>query len=51
MTLALFQEDTGRDASLWGWARDGFWALFDGPVAKTLWSQCRGPRFDHWSGN
>ena len=22
-----------------------------GPVAKTLCSQCRGPRFDPWSGN
>ena len=22
-----------------------------GPVAKTLHSQCRGPRFDPWSGN
>ena len=22
-----------------------------GPVAKTLSSQCRGPRFDLWSGN
>ena len=21
------------------------------PVAKTPWSQCRGPRFDPWSGN
>ena len=21
------------------------------PVAKTLHSQCRGPRFDSWSGN
>ena len=21
------------------------------PVAKTLCSQCRGPRFDSWSGN
>ena len=23
----------------------------DGPVAKTLCSQCRGPRFNPWSGN
>ena len=23
----------------------------DGPVAKTLHSQCRGPRFDPWLGN
>ena len=23
----------------------------DGPVAKTLCSQCRGPRFHSWSGN
>ena len=23
----------------------------DGPVAKTLSSQCRGPGFDPWSGN
>ena len=23
----------------------------DGPVAKTLCSQCRGPRFSPWSGN
>ena len=23
----------------------------DGPVAKTLSSQCRGPRFDPWSGS
>ena len=23
----------------------------DGPVAKTLHSQCSGPRFDPWSGN
>ena len=22
-----------------------------GPVAKTLCSQCRGPRFDPWLGN
>ena len=22
-----------------------------GPVARTLCSQCRGPRFDPWSGN
>ena len=22
-----------------------------GPVAKTTHSQCRGPRFDPWSGN
>ena len=22
-----------------------------GPVAKTLHSQCRGPRFDPWTGN
>ena len=22
-----------------------------GPVVKTLRSQCRGPRFDPWSGN
>ena len=22
-----------------------------GPVAKTLWSQCHGSRFDLWSGN
>ena len=22
-----------------------------GPVAKILCSQCRGPRFDPWSGN
>ena len=22
-----------------------------GPAAKTLCSQCRGPRFDPWSGN
>ena len=22
-----------------------------GPVAKTLSFQCRGPRFDSWSGN
>ena len=21
-----------------------------GPVAKTLWSQCRGPGFDPWTG-
>ena len=51
MTLALFQEEMGRDASLWGWARDGFWALFGGPVAETPLSQRRGPRFDHWSGS
>ena len=23
----------------------------DGPVAKALYSQCWGPRFDPWSGN
>ena len=27
------------------------WGLPCGPVAKTLHSQCRGPRFDPWSGN
>ena len=25
--------------------------LPDGPVAKTLCSQCRGPELDPWSGN
>ena len=27
------------------------WYFPGGPVAKTLGSQCRGPRFDPWSGN
>ena len=27
------------------------WNFSGGPVAKTLLSQCRGPRFDTWSGN
>ena len=28
------------------------WGDFpDGPLAKTLHSQCRGPEFDPWSGN
>ena len=27
------------------------WDFPDGPVAKTLHSQCRGPRFNPWSGN
>ena len=27
------------------------WYFPGGPVAKTLQSQCRGPRFDPWSGN
>lgn len=35
----------------------GFLSVFSwrdvpgGPVAKTLCSQCRASRFDHWSGN
>ena len=27
------------------------WDFPDGPVAKPLHYQCRGPRFDPWSGN
>ena len=27
------------------------WDFSDGPVAKTLGSQCTGSRFDPWSGN
>ena len=30
---------------------DESWDFPGGPVAKTLTSQCRGPRFDPWSGN
>ena len=28
-----------------------FWDFPGGPVAETLSSQCRGPRFNPWSGN
>ena len=28
-----------------------FWDLSGGSVVKTLYSQCRGPRVDLWSGN
>ena len=28
-----------------------YWDFPGGPVAKTLCSQCRGPRFNPWSGN
>ena len=27
------------------------WGFLGGLVAKTPYSQCRGPRFDPWSGN
>ena len=27
------------------------WDFPGGPVAMSLHSQCRGPRFDRWSGN
>ena len=29
----------------------GFWDFPDGPLANTLHSQCKGPKFNPWSGN
>ena len=31
--------------------RDGSWNFPGGPAAKIPRPQCRGPRFDPWSGN
>ena len=31
--------------------RTTYWDFPGGPVSKTLCSQCRGPKFDPWSGN
>ena len=33
------------------WHRDAFRGFPGGPGAKSPYSQCRGPRFDPWSGN
>ena len=31
--------------------KSAIWDFPDGPVGKTLSSQCRGPGFDPWPGN
>ena len=55
--LSDFMNFTGRDHRPSWWDRVLFfkareeWDLPGGPGVKTPWSQCRGPRFNLWSGN
>ena len=41
----------GGQRQMWVQKWESCWDFPGGPVAKTLHSQCRGPRFDPWSGN
>ena len=45
--IRMRKEDNGECQCL----RDGSWNFPGGPVAKTPCPQCRGPRFNPWSGN
>ena len=45
------EEDRDRETENESLKEKHDWGFPGGPVAKTLLSQCRGPRFDPWSGN